>query len=168
MLPKMTLGSKPPTKTRWLLPHEAQALLKASHAALHIWLFIILALNTRARKEAILALTWNRVNSDTGRLDFKEPERPETKKRRTIAPTNKTVRATLLETQEAAQSDYVIEWRGNQVGDIKTMLRKVTRRAVLADVSAHTLKHIENPIYRQYHCRNSKFLLGAENTGVKR
>ena len=140
-LPEIDLGPKPPSRTRWLKPGQAQTLLDAAYQTMHLWLFIVLALSTGARKGAILALTWERVDFDTGRIDFKEPGRPETHKRRTVVPMTARARVALLEAREMARSDYVIEWNGKRVADIKTGLRSAVRRAGLENVSAHTLKH---------------------------
>jgi integrase len=59
-LPRM-----PPPRERYL-SHEEARLLIANAGAPHVKLFIVLALTTAGRKEAILDLTWDRVDFDRG------------------------------------------------------------------------------------------------------
>jgi integrase len=49
-------------------------------------LFLLIALNTAARKQAIMSLRWDRVDMTARRIDFRDPARPVTKKRRVMVP----------------------------------------------------------------------------------
>lgn len=81
----VTLPAKPPSKERWLPTHEAALVLRASRtrkARLYLPLFILLALYTGRRHEAILALRWPQVDLVRGIIDFRKPGEIETAKRR--------------------------------------------------------------------------------------
>ncbi len=86
-VPPLTMPERPPARDRWLTREEAARLVAAcgSH---HVRLFVLLALHTAARAGAILALTWDRVDMERRRIDFREPDRPETRKRRVAVPIN--------------------------------------------------------------------------------
>lgn len=49
-------------------------------------LFLLIALNTAARQQAIMTLAWDRIELATRRIDFRDPARPVTKKRRVMVP----------------------------------------------------------------------------------
>jgi integrase len=51
-----------------------------------MYLFLLIALNTAARKHAILSLRWERIDMTARRIDFRDPDRPVTKKRRVMVP----------------------------------------------------------------------------------
>ncbi len=67
-----------------------------------------LALHTGARSGAILAVTWNRVDLDRRLVDYREPGRARTRKRRVPAPINDTLHAALTEAKAVATTEYVI------------------------------------------------------------
>jgi len=64
---------------------EARKLLDACETP-HGRVSPALAFTTGARKGSILSLTWDRVNFQTGMIDFHEPGRRLTRKRRSIVP----------------------------------------------------------------------------------
>ena len=87
---------KPPTlapppdsapRDRFITKAEARKLLAACETA-HVTTFLALAFFTGARKGSILSLTWNQVDFQTGMIDFQEPGRRLTNKRRSIVPIN--------------------------------------------------------------------------------
>lgn len=126
----------------YITKDEARRLVDAC-ASPHIKGFIVLALTTGARKEAILQLTWDRVSFRTGRIDFNIPGRRITDKRRGIVPMNDRARAMLTELQALAQTDYVIEWGGKPVttGIRWPFSRAVQRAGLPPTVTPHVLKH---------------------------
>ena len=107
----------------------------------HIRLFIRIALTTGARRGAILGLTWNRVDLQRGRIDFQDPEKVITKKRRTATPIDDQLIAALKATRQIARTDHVLEYRGKPVTKISTGFRLTTERAGLPWCSPHVLKH---------------------------
>lgn len=108
---------------------------------IHIKLFIHLTLVTGARKGAILQLTWDRVDLEKGRLDFNDPNRPITNKRRTLSPIEQAVVEMLIEAKTFAETNHVIEFNGKPLKDIKKGFALAAKKAGLTGVTPHTLKH---------------------------
>lgn len=138
--PAVELPASPPVKDRWLTRDEAARLLGAIRAY-HLALFTRIALATGARTAAILALTWDRVDLDARLIDFSEPGRIETSKRRATVPINDDLFAVLDEARERATTDYVIEWGDRQVKRVVKGIGAAAKRAGLKSVTAHTLRH---------------------------
>ncbi len=129
--------SDPPPRDRWLTREEARALLDSADTP-HIYLFIVLALTTAARSGAILELKWSQVDLKNKRIDYGQGHG---NKRRSVVPINQMALGPLLRAEEAATSEYVIEWAGKPVKAIKTAFNKTVERAKLKDVSPHILRH---------------------------
>jgi integrase len=138
--PKIELPPRGQPRDRWLTRAEADKLI-AGASGHHVRLFIMLALHTAARRGAILGLTWDRVDLDARRIDYNEPGRERTKKRRARPPINDTLLAALTEAKASAETNFVIEWAGGRVESVKRGFRSATARAGLADVTPHTLRH---------------------------
>lgn len=142
---------KPPTldapadsapRDRFMTKAEARRLLDACETA-HVRVFLALAFTTGARKGSVLSLTWDRVNFQTGMIDFQEPGRTLTKKRRSIVPIGAIALPILEQAKLAAQSDYVIEYNGKPVPTgLRWSFRKLCERAGLSWVpTPHHIKH---------------------------
>jgi integrase len=91
-------------------------------------LFIIIALRTGARSGAILALTWERVDLDNRMIDFREPGKVRTRKRRVPVRINDTLLEAVIEAKALATTEMVIEWAGGQVQRIKHASRDTATR----------------------------------------
>ena len=139
-LPQLELGPLPPPRARWLTPDEAAALLEAC-ACPHTRLFVLLGLHTGARAQAILALSWDRVDFAAGLISYAEPGRMQTRKRRAVVPMNALVRESLVAARECARSEHVIEFAGRGLKRIGYSFREACRRAQLTGVSPHVLRH---------------------------
>lgn len=142
---------KPPTLTppadsaprdRYLSKAEAKALIGAAVSP-HVRVFLALALYTGARKGSILALTWDRVDFATGMVDFQEPGRRLTAKRRAVVPMTDALRAELAAAHHIAQTDYVVEYAGGPVphGLRWSWQRLCTRAGLTWRPTPHHLKH---------------------------
>lgn len=137
--PHIYRPQKPAPKDRWLTLQEIDRLL-AAECEPHISLAIRVMLTTAARVGAVLELTWDRVDLERGKIDLRvDAEGP--RKGRAVVPINGMLRAALVTAKEAALTDYVIEWAGAPVADIKTGFRRAVRSAGLKDVSPHVLRH---------------------------
>jgi integrase len=136
-LPHIETPSHPPPRDRWLTREEADRLL-ASAVALHIRTFIALALHTAARSGALLELTWPRVDFVAGTIHLGHGHG---NKRRAVVPINSALRPYLEEAHRAATSAHVVEHGSGSVGSIKTGFRAAAKRAALAGISPHTLRH---------------------------
>lgn len=138
--PKINMPPRPEPRIRWLTREEATALLGACRAH-HVKLFVTIALHTGARSGAILALTWDRVDLDTRIIDFREPGRVRTRKRRVPVPINDTLHGALVEAKALSTTETVIEWAGARVERIKHAFRDTALRAGLPGVTPHVLRH---------------------------
>lgn len=138
--PKVELPPRGAPRDRWLTRAEADKLIAACRGH-HVKLFVLLALHTAARRGAILGLTWDRVDLEGRRIDFNEPGRERTKKRRAKPPINDTLHAALLAAKAVAETNYVIEWAGGRVDSVKHGFRAAAERAGLERVTPHTLRH---------------------------
>ena len=137
--PHIRLGRVPPPRDRWLTPDEQVRLIAAAEG--HVRTFVILGVHTGARKGAILGLTWDRVDFDRGMVTYVDPDRAETKKKRAVVPMNATVRAALVRAREKARTEYVIEYHGAMVGNVKKAFARACQRAGLEGVTPHVLRH---------------------------
>lgn len=144
-VPYVWIPSKPPAKAR-VLSHAEVVRLIDGCVMPHVKLFVILALCTGGRSAAILELTWIRVDFKAGTIDLKvaEPANPLLKtarKGRAVVPMNKLARAALQEAQTGALTDHVVEWDGAPIRSIRKGFMEAVRRAKLAGVTPHTLRH---------------------------
>lgn len=133
------LPTRPAPKDRYLTKDEAKQLIEGAHAP-HVKLFIILALTTAGRATAILELKWSQVDLEKGTINLKNGRESKTKGRAHV-PINQFSRKALEEAQKAALTDYVIEWAGEPLKDIKKGVWRAAERAGLEDVSPHVLRH---------------------------
>lgn len=101
------------------------------------FLFIALARWTAARKEAIERLTWDRVDLDRGLVDYREPGREITAKRRVPVPIDSRLRP-ILERAHAERVDgFVLEGGGA----IRKAFERTAERAGLPHAQPHALRH---------------------------
>lgn len=132
--------AKPPARDVRLTREEAGRLL-ANAKAPHIELAIALMLYTAARSGAVRELTWDRVNFETGLIDLALPDEEMHRKGRAVVPMNADLRRRLIEAKKRAESAFVVEWAGKQVGSFKTGFRRAAEDAELKGVTPHTLRH---------------------------
>lgn len=144
--PFVELPAREPGKDRWLTHSEAARLLwearKEPRSRLHLPLFIMIALYTGARSEAILSLKWfPQVDLERGTIDFNPPGRTHTKKGRAIVPIPHRLRWFLERARARASSSYVLNYHGVPIKRIKHSFANACTRAGLDDVTPHTLRH---------------------------
>jgi integrase len=113
--------------------------------------FLWLALETAGRVQALLDLTWDRVDFETGMISLNVPGRKKTKKRRAEVPMSKALRPILLRAYEERDGDLVLDTKA----PIWTTLQHITIEAGLAPkqvlrsgkkptatgISPHVLRH---------------------------
>lgn len=131
------LPSMPPPRDRYLTREEARRLV-ANAEAPHVKLFIVLALTTAGRKEAILDLTWKQVDFERGIIRLGQGERRA--KGRATVPLHDMARPMLLEARRAALTDHVVEWGGRRLRSIRKGFGEACRRAQLRGVTPHDLR----------------------------
>jgi integrase len=137
--PAIERPQKPAPKERYLTHAEIGRLLDAP-APVHIKTAIYLMLGTAARVGAVLDLTWDRVDFDREQINLRVSDTGP-RKGRAIVPMNEDLKAVLQTARAAALSDYVIEWAGKNVANIKTGFNAVVEAAGLENVSPHVLRH---------------------------
>jgi integrase len=144
--PHVWAPAKGGARQRVLTPEEARKLLENAVSP-HIQLFIILALSTGARHTAILDLTWNRIDFEKGVIDYEEsveanPMSRSYKKGRAQVPMNNLARAALERAYAGRLTDYVVEWSGKRLHDVREGFALAVERAGLpGKVTPHTLRH---------------------------
>lgn len=138
--PHIERPAKPKPKDRHLTRREVRRLIDACDAP-HLRLFTILGVATAGRVQAILGLTWDRVDFERGRIVLEDPDVTIPHKGRAIVPITRQARAALREAHQAALTRYVIEYAGRRVGSVKKGLASAGKRAGLAKVSPHMLRH---------------------------
>jgi integrase len=137
--PHIKRPPKPRPRERHLTREQVRALFDNAHLP-HIRLYGILAYTTAARNAALLGLTWDRCDFETGRIDLRDPTLSAPHKGRAIVPMLRTARAALQEARQGALTDWVIEWAGRPVKSVKRGLRVAAQRAGLEHVSPHDLR----------------------------
>lgn len=152
------LPPKPAGQDRWLTRDEAAALLNAARnrradVRLYLPLFIILALYTGARKEAILSLRWTQVDFANKRINFGKrvdaDGNPvaETNKRRAHIPIPNALMTFLKQAYKRRASDigFVVHDKGKPIKDIgdsrNGSFGRACEDAKLTGVKPHTLRH---------------------------
>lgn len=98
--------------------------------------FCYLALLSAARKEAIVGLTWDRVDWDAGTIDYREPGQQLTNKRRTLVPISKRLRPVLRRAYDERVSDYVLD----SPASIRSSWETFIGRTPFAHITPHDLR----------------------------
>lgn len=137
--PPVERPAKPAPKDRWLNRAEIDKLITADCAP-HVRLAILLMLSTAGRVSAILELTWDRVDFDRGTVNLRTSETGP-RKGRAVVPMNDGLRAALSAAENAATTDYVIEWAGGPVARLRTGFKAAVKASGLKGVTPHVLRH---------------------------
>ncbi len=126
-------------RQRILSLNELKALWDA-RMPFHLRVFLVLAINTAARPEAILELRSEQIDLDRRLIRLNPPGRRQTKKHRPTLPISNTLLPWL-----DLERDYQVQYKKRQerpIDSIKTTWREVRKRAGLdADVVPYTIRH---------------------------
>lgn len=137
--PRLWLPPASAPRDVWLTKTQARRLVDAAKSP-HIKLFLILGLATGARANALLDLSWDRVDFHHGTIDFRPPGRIQTNKRGTVVPMNATARVALEEAYSARLTDNVIEYSGKPISSVKRAIARLAKGTGIK-VSPHVLRH---------------------------
>ena len=135
---EFVMPSAPPPKDRSLTRAEFKALLDAAQSVPHIYVFLQVALATGGRKDAVLGLTWDRVNFERGQIDLGIGAK---NKGRAVVPMTNSVCKVLTTQRQRAETPWVVEYAGRKVGDVKKGIAGAAARAGVPGVSPHVLRH---------------------------
>ena len=117
-VPGFALPAEAEPRDRWLREDEIARLLAAAAAARggdrlsRVERFLWLALETAGRKQALLDLTWGRVDFETNVIHLALPGRKQTKKRRASVPISKALRPVLERAYQERSGDRVLDHGG--------------------------------------------------------
>jgi integrase len=136
---KFELPPTPPPRDRYITRQEVQRLVDAAELG-HVKLFITLAWCTAGRHSALLELTWDRVDFEKRRVRLATDAQHGRKGRATVY-INDWLLPALQAAYEARTSEFVIEWGGSPLKSIKRSFAAAARKAGLADVTPHILRH---------------------------
>lgn len=141
-IPTIPLPSMPPPRDRWLTAEEEDALLDAcplfeGNRLSRIYRFIMLALETAGRKEALETLLWFQVDLPARTIALNPPGRRQTNKRRAVVRISDRLHAMLTTAYEEKETEYVLDGPN----DMSWWFQKVAGMAKLVDVTPHVLRH---------------------------
>jgi integrase len=143
------IPSPPEPRTHYFTIAEADTLLQAAKAREPkgfdpLYLFILICLDTASRKEPVESLTWDRVTLRQGpdgqwqgEIDFQEPGRRKTKKRRGVNDLSPATAAVLADARKAAKTPYVLGTPGTREFAFRRLAKRVTGK----EVGPHILRH---------------------------
>lgn len=141
-LPSISRLPSPPPRSKFLTEDEVNRLKEAAIDHPHVYQFILIALMTGQRKEAILSLRWDQVDFGTGLVDFNDStiHLAHRRKGRGIVPMSDSLRALLTELKLFKESPYVISKGGKRVRDFRVAWDHIMQKAGL-DITPHILRH---------------------------
>ena len=142
MMPHIETPADSEPRDRYLTKLEARRMLDACKTQ-HVRTFIALAIFTGARRGSILSLTWDRVDFTRGMIDFREPGRTITKKRRSIVPMVGTLKTELETAHKTADGPFVVQYYGKPVPfGLRWSFKRLCENAGLGWApTPHHLKH---------------------------
>lgn len=158
-IPVFNLPPDGDPRDRWLRTDEIEKLLKAArefHPGANRMSrgerFIWIALETAARKRAILDLTWDRVDFEVGVIHFAVPGRRQTKKRRPSVPISAALLPVLKRMHDERINAYVLDSGAEVFITIQLMVersgivppppkRKANQKPKSTGISPHTFRH---------------------------
>jgi integrase len=129
---------RPPPRDRYLTRAEYERLLAECETP-HLKLFVVLALATAARREALLQLTWDRVDFERGLIGLGTGEAR--RKGRATVPMTGPARQALELAHQARTSPTVIEYGGEGVATVRMALKRAAARAGVPWVTPHVFRH---------------------------
>lgn len=138
--PMIWLPAEPRSRERWMTREEVHALIDAASVSPHVRLYIILGIATAGRSEALLDLTWDRIDFTARTIALDDPDRLRTSKGRATVPMNDMARAALTVTRAGALTPYVIEWKQDRVRSIKKGFAAAVARSGITHCTPHDLR----------------------------
>lgn len=144
-IPLFDLPPDSPPRDNWLRSEQIQKLMakvaesRDDGLLSRVERFLWLALETAARKTAILQLTWDRVDFKLNTINYKVPGMRATKKRRVVVPISKALRPKLLRAYEERTGDLVCDHGSDSVYRAARSAAKAA--GIEMPVGPHVLRH---------------------------
>lgn len=138
--PAVKRPQRPPPRDKRMTKDQARAFIEGCDKP-HVKLFVRLALATAARMGALLDLTWDRVDFAAGVIRLHNPAKGRTNKGRAVVPMNGQIMETLRLANAGATTEWVIEWGGRRVANIKKGIAGAAKRSEMTWVTAHIFRH---------------------------
>lgn len=138
--PYIERPQQPPPKDDYFTRQQISQLIGAAVMP-HVRLFIILAIGTGARRQALFDLTWDRVDFVRRQINLRQPDASAHQKGRALVPMNDMVLRAMTEAKAGALTDHVIEYGGHSVQAVKKGLTSAGNRAGIKGVTPHVFRH---------------------------
>lgn len=158
-VPGFALPAESVPKDRWLRDEEVKRLLDAAAMSRgadgrlsRVERFLWLALETAGRKQALLDLTWDRVDFETGVVHLALPDRKQTSKRRASVPISRALRPVLERAFQERAGALVLDNRSEIWASVQIVAaragfggpqgaRKTGTKPKATGVSPHVMRH---------------------------
>jgi integrase len=145
-LPTVVLPPKAEPRDRWLTRSEAARLLWAARRQQHLRRFILLALHTGSRSNAILGMQWSWIDLRAGVMRRRAPgEIEDAKKRSPEVRLGRRIISHLRRWRRldgaAGDKGYVCHYDGRRIQKFRASWATVLQRSGLERVTPHTLRH---------------------------
>src|SRR5262249_54826176 len=137
-VPVVILPDAPEPRDKWLTRKEADRLLRAAERTEHLKRFILLGLHTGSRRNAILSLTWDRIDFVAGVMMRRGYGETESKTKKT--PPVRLGKRILGLLREWRVQKYVVHYNGRKIKSIQRAFERAAKEAGVK-ASPHTLRH---------------------------
>jgi len=104
-------------------------------------MFILIALYTGARSEAIFRLRWHQIDLERGYIDFTDPKDSRNKQASIIPISRKLLGQLKRHKRYGTDIGYVIHINQERIKSVKTSFKSACKRAGLEGVTPHSLRH---------------------------
>lgn len=142
-IPKVPLPAQPPPRDRWLTAAEEDALVAAipmeyrSGRLTRLYRYVILALETGGRPQAVQEAKWFQVNWKARYVDLARPGEAQTNKRRAKCKLSARGWAMLERARREARSEFILD----RPGSTRKSFERLVAACGLQDVTRYTLRH---------------------------
>ena len=135
-IPLIELPEPSKPREQWATLDQLDMLLEKAPRGSRVERFLWLAIETGARRSAILSLKWDAICFTRGLIDFSQGAR-DTKKRRAVVPISDRLMPVLKEAYSSRTTSYVLD----SPGEIRKSYGRVVKEADLEWITPHVIRH---------------------------